>query len=286
MQTMGKWMKMHSWRGVLVMLLTCTLAATPLALSACQTSREDTEVAETDTTEPAEDATEAEDATTDDESEEEELSWQDFCEEHDLNAGSCLDRNGDPTAYALWMLPGDYLDALLEGQGYVWSTRDLMWIKGDGSVALLVVDGAGDPVSRDEIQGSCPAMISEGDNTFAQLGWRVVTSKFSTPKKAFEAVVSKACAASDVEYVDKGGVGLFQTVAVPAATEVTESSEATEDTVDSNLVFISTNNDTIVVSLFSKQAVENGVFTQVAGRDLGTSPEAAFEALAGRAPAL
>lgn len=51
MQTMGKWIKMHSWRGVLVMLLTCALAATPLALSACQTSREDATVVDTDTTE-------------------------------------------------------------------------------------------------------------------------------------------------------------------------------------------------------------------------------------------
>lgn len=273
MQTMGKWMKVHSWRGVLVMCLTCVLSATPLALSACQTSRDDAEVVESDTTDSTDGTA---DATADDATEEE-LSWEDYCKEHSYETDKCLDRNGDPTAYALWVLPGEYLDALLEARGYVWSARDLMWIKGDGSVALLVVDGAGDPVARDAIGKSCPATIAEGDNTFAQLGYRLVASKFSTPKKAFEAVVAKACAASDVEYVDEGGVGVFQ------VEKAADDSEATPDT---NLAFVTTSNDTLVVSLFSKQAIENAVFTQMAGRDLGTTPEAVFEALTGRAPEL
>lgn len=176
-------------------------------------------------------------------------------------ADECLDRRGDVTVYALAELKGGQLNALLQQQDYTWDERNQMWVKEDGSAALVVSGADGKPLASDAI-GELDAGAAEGS-----VSYRIVTSGYSNAKKAFDALAKKVMECEDVEYADTSAVGV---VSGPSQQRC--------------LVFASRSHDVFTVTMMGEDAVAAGLFDQVSGQELGATIDEVFEALAGRAP--
>jgi hypothetical protein len=172
----------------------------------------------------------------------------------------CLDRHGDATAFALTELNGWQLQTLMLEQGYVWSGQDLTWVKGDGSAALLV-RAADDAILTDK------EIAELGHGAEESVSYRMVTSRYSSARRAFAALAGDVLEVVDVAYDDDGVVAVCFG---PSMRRV--------------LVLVTEGDDVHVLSVFGEQALQAGVFDEVAGQELGESVDAAFESLTGRAP--
>lgn len=176
-------------------------------------------------------------------------------------ADECFDRHGDITAYAVLELRGAQLETVLEQQGYVWSERSQMWLKEDGSSALTVLDDTGDPLPKAAV-----AELGAGASE-ASVSYRLVTSGYSTPQRAFDELVGKVLACDDSQFARQSGVGVAYGPSMRRA-----------------LALVTRSNDVYVVSVFGEEAVAAGLLDAATGRELGATADAAFEALTGRAP--
>lgn len=174
-------------------------------------------------------------------------------------ASECLDRRGDVSAFAVLTLDGPRLEVFLEQQGYAWNERNQLWAKDDGSSAVEALDATGNPLSREQ-------MVQLGVGSVQpDASYRIVTSNYSSVKRAFNGVVGKVMTCDDVEFVDECAVGI---AVCPDQTRC--------------LAFATTSEDVHVVTLMGEQAVKAGLFDQLAGQELGTSIDEVFEALTGR----
>lgn len=176
-------------------------------------------------------------------------------------ADECLDRRGDVTVYALSELKGGQLSALLQQQDYSWDERNRMWVKEDGSAAVVISDASGKPLASDRIS-ELDAGAIEGS-----VSYRIVTSGYSNAKKTFDALAKKVMECEDVEYADTSAVGV---VHGPSQRRC--------------LVFVSRSHDVFTVTMLGEDSLKAGLFDQLSGQDLGKSVDEVFEALAGRAP--
>lgn len=190
-------------------------------------------------------------ATEDDEATDEPIDWP----------NECLDRHGDITVYAITELTGAQLNMLLEEQDYAWSERNQMWIKIDGSAAFTVCDGEGNLLGKEAI-----AELGTGA-TEAGVSYRLITSEYSSVKRAINNLARNVMTMEDVEYLDTSGIAV---VSGPSLQRC--------------LVFASRSNDVFTVSVYSEQAVAEGLFNREAGQDVGATIDEAFEALTARTP--
>lgn len=174
---------------------------------------------------------------------------------------ACLDRHGDITVFALCEMRGWELETLLQQQGYVWSAQDLTWVKGDGSVALIV-RGADQSYLADDQISTLSYGAEEG------VSYRMVTSAYSTPRRAVNALVANVMTCEDVERTDESAVAVAYG---PSMRRV--------------LVFANRSNDVIVLSVFGEEALAAGLLDEIAGQELGSTIDEAFASLAGRTPA-
>lgn len=173
----------------------------------------------------------------------------------------CLDRHGDVTAYAVVELTGEQLGALLEQSNYEWSERSQLWVKMDGSSALVVYDVAGSPLSRDAIAKLQMGAIEQA------VSYRLVSGGYSSAKRALDGLACRVLDTVDVEYLDEGGVAVLTTPSQQRC-----------------LAFVCKSNDAYTVSVYSELAVANGLFSREARQELGTSVDEVFEVLTGRLP--
>lgn len=180
----------------------------------------------------------------------EQVAWND----------ECTDRHGDVTAYAVAELTGEQLCLLLEQMEYVWSERSQLWVKMDGASALAVRDGKGEALTKDEIAALDVGAVEEA------VSYRLITSGYSSAKKALDGLACKILATVDVEYLDDSAVAVV----------VTPSQQQC-------LVFACKTNDVYTVTVYSEQALARGLFDVDAGQKLGTTASEVFEALTGRA---
>ena len=176
-------------------------------------------------------------------------------------AKECTDRHGDVTAYALSELKGWQLETLLLEQGYVWSAQDLTWIKGNGSAALLVRSSGASYLGDEQI-----AKLDHG--ALEAVAYRVVTSEYSNTKRAFDALAAKTLTTIDVEHADDTTVAI---TSGPMGQRM--------------LLVLNESNDVIVLNGFGEGALAAGLLDEMAGRDIGTTIDVAFETLTGRVPA-
>lgn len=174
-------------------------------------------------------------------------------------ADECLDRRGDVTVYALAELKGGQLSALLLEQDYVWSERNQMWLKQDGSAAVVVNDVKGSPMANEDV-----APLDAGSATTSAT-YRLVTSGYSSAKKAFEGLASRVMTCEDVEHAQSGTVGVL---AGPSGRRC--------------LVLVTKSDNVYVVTMAGEDAVATGLLDTLLGQELGTSVDEAFAALAGR----
>ena len=174
-------------------------------------------------------------------------------------APECLDTNGDVTIHALSELKGEQLEAMLQQQEYSFDARNLLWVNKDGSVALAVVGKDGEELSDKEI-----AKLDCGSFE-ASVGYRIVTSKYNNVEKAFDGLVGKVMVCEDVAFAESSGVAV-----------------AYGPSMHRCLVFLSTSDDVICLTMYSEDAVAAGLFDADAGAELGATIDEVFEALAGR----
>ena len=179
----------------------------------------------------------------------------------DAWADECLDRRGDITVYAISELKGGQLNALMQEQDYAWNERNQIWLKEDGSAAVVACNKDGEHLTADEM-----AKLSSGSSE-AAVSYRIVTSGYNSFKKAFEGLAEKVMTCEDVCYAEDGAVGI---VSGPSARR--------------SLVLVSTSNDVYAVSVFSEDAVAEGLLDKATGQSLGKSVDGAFEKLSGRKP--
>ena len=181
--------------------------------------------------------------------------------EIDAWADECTDRHGDATAYAVAELTGADLQTLLRQQDYAWNARNLLWIKEDGSAAIAVLGPTGKPLAAEGIdelaQGAAEGAAS----------YRITSSRYRTPKRAFDALVGRVMTCEDSDVTETSGVAVASGVSGKRC-----------------LVFVNTSQDIAVVSVFSEEALAAGLFDELAGETLGSSVDEVFEALVGRAP--
>ena len=174
-------------------------------------------------------------------------------------APECLDDNGDVTVHALSELKGEQLEAMLQQQEYSWDARNLLWVNKDGSVALAVVAKGGEELSDKKI-----AELDCGSFE-ASVGYRIVTSKYNSVEKAFDALVAKVMVCEDSAFAESSGVAV-----------------AYGPSMQRSLVFLSTSDDVICLTMYSEDAVAAGLFDADAGAELGKTIDEVFQALAGR----
>lgn len=174
-------------------------------------------------------------------------------------ADECLDRRGDATVYALAELTGGQLEALLLQQDYAWNERNQIWLKQDGSAAVVVLDEKGTPLSSEEV-----AQLKAGA-TESKVSYRLVTSGYSSAKKAFEGLASKVLTCIDMEQTESGMVGVL---VGPSQHRV--------------LATVSKENNVYVVTVMGEDAIAEGLFDVLAKRELGRTLDDVFLALAGR----
>ncbi len=175
-------------------------------------------------------------------------------------AKECTDRHGDATAYALSELKGWQLETLLLEQGYVWSAQDLTWLKGNGSAALLVRSSGASYLGDEQI-----AKLDHG--ALEAVAYRIVTSEYSNTRRAFDALAAKTMTVIDVEHADDATVAI---TSGPMGQRM--------------LLVLNESNDVIVLTAFGEGALEAGLLDEMADRELGTTIDDAFLALAGRMP--
>ena len=176
-------------------------------------------------------------------------------------ADECLDRRGDVTVYALAELKGGQLNALLQQQDYTWDERNRMWVKEDGSAAVVDNGADGKPLASDKIS-ELDAGAVEGSASY-----RIVTSGYSNAKKTFDALAKKVMECEDVEYADNSAVGVVHGPSLQRC-----------------LVFVSKSHDVFTVTMLGEEGIKAGFFDQLSGQELGGTVDEVFEALAGRAP--
>lgn len=186
--------------------------------------------------------------------EENEASFDSWAEE-------CTDRYGSATVYAVSELKGWQLETLLQQQEYEWDERNHLWLKSDGSAALAVHDAEGHALSDDAIAELGPGSAQKG------VSYRLVTSRYASPKRAFNALASDVMTCEDSEFTVDGAVGI---VSGP--------------TMRRSLVFASMSDRTVVLTVVSEGAVKEGLFNRIADQKLGKSLDATFERLTGRKP--
>lgn len=173
----------------------------------------------------------------------------------------CLDRHGDITVYAVAELTGEQLNTLLEEQDYAWSERNQIWVKIDGSAALVVNDVDGNALSKDRI-----AALGSGDSDEI-VSYRLVTSEYSSAKRAINNLARRTMTLEDAEYLDASGIAV---VSSPSQQRF--------------LVFASKDNNVYTVSVYDEHAIAKGLFNREAGQDVGSTIDEAFEALTARTP--
>lgn len=172
----------------------------------------------------------------------------------------CTDRRGDVSVYALCELTGSELVELLEEQDYVWSSRDQMWLKGSGSAALVACAPEASYLSREQMEELGRAVDEAG------VSYRIVTSRYNNPRRAFDGVAGRVMVVEDVAYTDLGVVGVVQGT----------------DPETRALVVATEGDGAMVVSVFGNEALAAGMLDERADRELGATIEDAFEALVGR----
>lgn len=276
------------WRGILVGLaslsVTIVLAGAVLTLAACAGSSEETDdPALAQATQPEEEAagqeveessgqeapTSIEDLATEgigssvDElaGPESEAADEEGSTSFDSWAPECLDQNGDVTLYAVSELKGWQLETLLQQQEYSWSTRNQLWVNANSSVAVVVRGADGEELTDDKI-----SELDQGAGE-GSASYRIVTSRYSTPQKAFDALVGKVMVCEDSEFAETSGVAV---VYGPSKRR--------------SLVFVSTSNEVVYLSFYGEDAVKAGFFNDEAGSKLGSSVAETFQTLTGRIP--
>lgn len=175
-------------------------------------------------------------------------------------ADEAVDRHDDASAYAVAELKGWQLETLLQQQKYAWSERNQMWIKEDGSAAVVVCDAQGETLSDDDI-----AKLGEGAAE-PGVSYRIVTSEYSSVKRAFKGLVSDVLACDDRELIDDAAVGV-----------------CTGPSGRRCIVIVGESNDAIVATVVGEEAVKAGLLETITGKPVGTSIESAFETMCGRA---
>lgn len=176
-------------------------------------------------------------------------------------SAACLDRHDELTVYAVTTLRGKQIEQLLKQNSYNWNTRNQCWFKDKGTSALAVYGPDGQILNDEEIAELAPGM-SEGAATY-----RIVSSHYSSVKRAFDGLVSGGMTCEDVELTDQSGVAVVADTAGQRG-----------------IVFLHREEDAITVSFASQEAVSEGLFDTIAGQELGSSVDDVFEALAGRKP--
>lgn len=197
--------------------------------------------------------TEPEQSQDDEEAFEDEASFASWPDE-------AVDRHDDASAYAVAELKGWQLETLLQQQRYVWSERNQMWIKEDGSAAVVVSNAQGETLSDDDI-----AKLEEGAAE-AEVSYRIVTSKYSNVKRAFKGLVRDVLTCEDSEIIDGAAIGV-----------------CTGPSGRRCMVIVGESNDTIVATVVGEEAVKAGLLESISGKQVGTSIDSAFEAMTGRA---
>lgn len=240
--------------------MTCALAASLVGLAGCsQASPEPAAPAGTqDTTAATEaeddahdlpvEAPEGEGATEDEEG----VSFDNWAPE-------CLDANGDVTVYALSELKGWQLETMMQQQEYTWSARNQLWVNKDDSVALVVLDSKGEELSDEGI-----AELDRGSFE-AAAGYRIVTSRYNSVEKAFDGLVGKVMVCEDSAFEESSGVAVVY-----------------GPSMHRSLVFLSTSDDVICLTMYGEEAVAAGLFNTEAGSELGKTIDETFETLVGR----
>ena len=181
----------------------------------------------------------------------------------DVFDDACTDRYGDPTIYALSVLKGSQLATLLQGQSFAWSTRELLWMKEDGSAVLAVRGVGGENLTEEQA-----LKLGPGTKT-KKASYRLVTSHYSSLERAFKAVTGSAMTCEDSTFTDTAGVAVVNS---PSGARV--------------LVLMNVNEGVFVFSVFGEPAIKAGALEEVTGMSLGNSIDEAFLALAGRVPAV
>jgi len=176
-------------------------------------------------------------------------------------ADECLDRRGDVTVYAISELKGGQLNALLQEQDYSWNERNQMWVKEDGSAAVVALDEKGEHLTADEM-----AALAQG-SAEQKVSYRIVTSGYNSVKKVFDGLAGKVMTCEDVCYVEDGAVGIVSAASARRS-----------------LVLVAKSNNVYTVTIMGEDAVAQGLLDNAAGKNVGTSIDEAFATLAGRAP--
>lgn len=223
-------------------LLALALVAAPFGLAACSSN---------DSAAPSQASSQPSDTSAED-VEQETIEWAD----------ECTDRRGDATCYAVAELDGMQLESFLLSHGYVWSERNLMWVKEDGSSSFTVLDAEGVALTNIQVEELDAGALTK------DVSYRLVTSGYSSARRAFAALAGNIMPCDDSEIVDESGAAIV-----------------TSTTGNRLFVFVSTSNDTHVITVLSQDAVAEGLLNKIAGRELGTTVEEAFAALVGREPA-
>lgn len=176
----------------------------------------------------------------------------------DVWTRECTDRRGDLTAYAVTELTGAELQALLQQQGYVWSTRNQLWTNEEGSAAVVVLGPEGQTLPDEQI-----GQLSAGGEE-AGASYRLVSGSYTNAQRAFEELVGDVMTCEDVVFADQSGVAV---ATGPSGRRV--------------LVLVGMDDGAACVSVFGEGAVEAGLLDAVAGHELGATLPEAYEALAG-----
>ena len=156
----------------------------------------------------------------------------------------------------------EWADECTDRRGYVWSERNLMWVKEDGSSSFTVLDAEGVALTNIQVEELDAGALTK------DVSYRLVTSGYSSARRAFAALAGNIMPCDDSEIVDESGAAIV-----------------TSTTGNRLFVFVSTSNDTHVITVLSQDAVAEGLLNKIAGRELGTTVEEAFATLVGREPA-
>ena len=153
-----------------------------------------------------------------------------------------FDDKGNLTLYAICSLTGEQIVGALEGSGYKWIDSAHTWMS--PTKALVEVQGEGGLLTRDDI-----ARLSQGGAGDA-VAYVVMTAGYDSPAAALEGLSVNATIKDKFTGSDDGIV--FAVMTGPKKEEYLAAITKTDDAQQTVLVF-------------TKKAVEKGLFSQITG---------------------